>query len=262
MRIPAILSLAALLLTGCDYNDFDPLPPGPENLLTPNTTLTELAAYYWSGQLDLPDEEILVGGIVTTSDSAGNFYKTIHIQQGDQTLEILTGLYETYASYPKDGKLVLKADGLRLGRNAEDGVLQLGAPEGSGVGYINSEVIFRRITGRSDSETIAPITIPTLKPTQVTRAMAGRLVRVTGGEFTQGGEKSWSGEKTYSESRGKSIAVYTSPYSTFASDLLPEGPMDLVGIVTMYRDKVQLKISSTDDVYYTDYGTNVVRTAE
>ena len=48
--------------------------------------------------------------------------------------------------------------------------------------------------------------------------------------------------------RGVSLTVYTSDYATFTNAVLPEGPVDLTGIVTLYKDKVQLKISSTDDV--------------
>lgn len=247
---PLFILLLTSLLTACGYDRFGPLPPAPAEDIQPNTTLAELARLYKSGRIDLPDG-MIASGTVTTSDSAGNFYKMIVVQQGAASLALLTGLYDTYAAYRPGQQVALKLDGLRLG--LKEGMLCAGAPDGTskGTDYIASEVLLRHILIRNSPDTenrpnpvdTLVLTIPGIKP-----EMAGRLVRITGGAFTQGGKQTWSGEKIYSEKRGVSVTVYTSDYATFANDMLPQGPVSLTGVVTLYRDKVQIKISSTDDV--------------
>lgn len=244
MRVLSLAIFIPLLLTGCGYDRFGSLPPSPPSEMLPNTDLGTLRTLYQEQNIDLP-ADLVVGGMVTSCDSAGNFYKMIVIQSESVAVGILTGLYDTYAAYKPGQQVVFRADSLRLG--IRDGILCIGAPDntGSGVDYLNSEPLLRRRLVRAEQTDMTDtlrLTIPNVTP-----ALAGRLVRVTGGTFTQGGKQTWSGERTYSEQRGVSLTVYTSEYATFANDLLPEGAVELTGIVTLYRDKVQLKLNSADD---------------
>lgn len=244
------LFLAPLLLvmSGCGYNRFDALPEPDETAPHANITLASVRSYYERGEVDMP-EGVVVGGRVTTSDSAGNFYKMIVIQQGDVSLAVLTGTYDTYSAYRPGERVVVRLDGLRLG--LWDGMLAVGVPEPNypkGIDYISSDVVLRQMMFRSEEPMPEIDTLEVTIP-EVTEALAGRLVRVVDGSFTQGGRHTWSGEQTYSIGYGRSVKVYTSPYATFADYVLPEGKVDLVGVVTTYRESVQIKVSSTDDVH-------------
>lgn len=241
----------AILLNGCGYNDFDPVPPTRSETVVPNLSLKELTGLFERGETDLPDG-LIAGGVITSSDSTGNFYKVLTIQQEETGIAILTGLYDTYVSYKPGDRITILLDGLRLGVNANDGILSVGAPQNepeTGIEHLASEAVVRRIMQPAESGSIDDIRIPTVRISDITQEMTGQLIRVTGGAFTQGGERNWSGEKTYSERRGVSITVYTSPYATFADDILPAGAVDLTGIVTEYKGKLQLKVRSTEDVF-------------
>lgn len=246
---PICLILSGLLFAGCDYDRFGELPAPAPTETSANTTLASVARFYRDGGIDLPDGTI-VGGTVTTSDSAGNFYKMLVIQQGDTPLAILTGTYDTYTAYRPGERVTVRLDGLRLG--LRDGMLAVGAPEPGfpkGIDYIASDAVLRQIMARTDKPAPEPVDTLTATVPEVTALLAGRLVRVKGGHFTQGGRQTWSGERTFTDGHRHSLTVYTSPYATFADYLLPENDIELVGIVTVYRDAVQLKIGSTDDVY-------------
>lgn len=247
MRPTLISFLFVILCTGCTYDRYGPEPETEPPALTPNTTPAAIDRLYRDGGSDIPDGAI-AEGTVTTSDSAGNIYKMVVIQHEGVPLAILTGTYDTYTAYRPGQQVAVQLGGLRAG--LWEGMLAAGAPTpGSGrqIDYISSEAVLRRIMVRTET---SPEPVDTLKLNiaEVTAELAGRLVRVTGGYFTQGGLRTWAGEQTYSERRGVSLQVYTSNYATFADKLLPEGPVELTGIVTLYRDAVQIKISSTDDV--------------
>ena len=244
-----VLSVLAVLLGSCGYNRFGELPDAPERALRPNVTLSAVARFYAEGGHDLPDGTV-VGGRVTTSDSAGNIYKMVVIQQGETPLALLTGTYDTYSAWQPGTTVAVRLDGLRVGE--WEGMLAVGAPEPNyttGIDYIASEAVLQRIVARTDSSFIAPVDTLRVTVPEVSEALAGRLVRVTGGRFLKGGVATWSGEQSYVGADGNRLQVYTSPYATFADYLLPEGEVELVGIVTVYREVVQLKISSTRDVF-------------
>lgn len=234
--------------TACGYGDFGPLPSAEPSPLAATADLDAVRRFYLGGGTDLP-EETVVGGTVTTSDSAGNFYKMVVIQQGNTPLAILTGTYDTYTAYRPGQCVLVRLDGLRVG--LWEGMLAVGAPGteyAKQIDYIANDAVLRRVIVRDEAVLPRPADTLVLTVPEVTAALAGRLVRVRGGSFTQGGVQPWSGERTYSVRRGVSLTVYTSPYATFANDLLPEGEVELTGVVTLYRDAVQLKVGSTDDV--------------
>lgn len=250
MRLPLALYcvLSGLCLTGCGYDRFGEMPEADPSVLTANTTLASVERFYRDGGTDLP-EGTIVGGTVTTSDSAGNFYKMLVIQQDGTPLALLTGTYDTYTAYRPGERVAIVVDELRLG--LRDGILAVGAPEPDfpkGIDYIASDAVLRRIINRSPIPVPEPVDTLELTVPEVTAALAGRLVRVTGGHFTQAGKHLWSGEQTFSDAYGNTLKVYTSPYATFANDPLPVGEVALTGIVTIHKDVVQIKVSSTDDV--------------
>lgn len=246
-RIKLSLLLIALA-TGCGYDKFDQPKPAPSDDIIPNITLADLHDMASNDVTDMPDG-LIIGGCVTTSDSAGNFYKRIVIQQQQQAVELKLGLYELYTSYHVGQCVVLQTDGLRLG--IENGTLVLGtATPGGGVGFVDSEAIVRQKLRRTTWN--SPITTPNLEIGDITATMVGLRVRVRGGHFKDGGTSTWSGEQIYTDDR-HSLVVYTNEYATFAHDVLPSGDRDLLGVVTMYRDKLQLKLSSSDDATPTPF---------
>ncbi len=242
-----IAPLLGLLLglTGCDYNRFDPVEPNPYANLTANTTPGDLYRLAAAGTFTA-GAEMLLSGVVTSSDSAGNFYRTLVVQQDERAVELLLGTYDIYSAYPRGQQVIVRLDG--LGWALRDGLLQVGWPADgtSSPDYIGSSPLVRGCVVRAGR--FSTLTPPRLRLDQITADRIGQLVTLTGGSFTQGGSAPWSGERTYSAPGTTSIRTYTSPYASFAGQTLPAGAVDLTGIVTSYQGRLQLKISSTDDV--------------
>ncbi len=238
-----IIAILAAGLSSC-RKTYDPPEPAPLSGTAANTSLAQLRSMYNNGVRDLPAETV-IGGIVTTSDSAGNFYQSLIIQQDTYGVELWLGTYDLYTSYRRGSQVALRAGNLRLG--LYNGMLRVGAPgagSASWVDPIGAQPLVSRLLVRVETTlgvAPQPVTIA-----QINTAMTGRLVRLSGGSFAEGGWAPWSGEHNYTAA-GQNIIVYTSPYATFADDILPPGEVTLTGIVCQYNNKLQLRLSSSDD---------------
>lgn len=238
--------LICLTLTACGYNRFEPMEVGLTPYIRPNISLEELCQMYKNDIAELPDG-LVIGGVVMTSDSAENFYKRLVIQQGSSAVELKLGLYDSYVSYHIGQSVVFLVDGLRMTR--ENGTLTIGVPSSHGssmaVDFIGSEpLVQRRLLRTTWSE---PVYVPSLEISEITPAMAGRTVSLRGGSFEGGGVKTWSGEQRYLDRQSDAIIVYTNTFASFANDPLPVGICNLQGVVAIYRDKVQIKLNSSND---------------
>ena len=121
-RIYTILFAAAALLTACE--EFQPVFTGnyadPEyqesQLLEPTHTIAQLAAMYTvQGQPLEIEDDIIIEGVVTTSDQPGNFYKSLYIEDGTCGMEIKLGRNGLYNEYKLGQTIYVKCKGLTLG---------------------------------------------------------------------------------------------------------------------------------------------------
>ena len=157
------LLLATLLSAGGCYDSHFSEAAGGAAAGEGNTPLSELRARY-TGRPTLVEEDIRVVGYVTTSDRAGNFYRTLYIEQAGAALEVMVGLDHLHNDYPPGSRLMVRLRGLTLG--LQYGVLQAGtrAEPGSGyaTGYLGSRpaadaAIVRLDGGRSVEPTLLHI---------------------------------------------------------------------------------------------------------
>lgn len=222
MRLIAAL---LLLLIGCNRT-IQTLEPNPFEPLRPNTYIEDLTEGIVRG-------DIIVQGAVSTSDSCGNFYQSMIIEDVTGVMELQFSFYDVYSLYKRGevvsvklfDKVVVYENGILSVRM---GSLALVSQTVLRQGYIE-EIIPRNLT------------ISEIDSTQI-----GSLVRISGGEFNRGGDMPWSGEQRYSIGR-ESVVVYTTPYADYANETLPLGKVSLTGIVTLYKGEFQLKMSSPSD---------------
>ena len=126
------LLLATLLSAGGCYDSHFSEAAGGAAAGEGNTPLSELRARY-TGRPTLVEEDIRVVGYVTTSDRAGNFYRTLCIEQAGAALEVMVGLDHLHNDYPPGSRLMVRLRGLTLG--LQYGVLQAGTRAEPGSGY-------------------------------------------------------------------------------------------------------------------------------
>ncbi|MBQ4280061.1 MAG: hypothetical protein IJC16_08945 [Rikenellaceae bacterium] len=262
-RRAALCAAACLWLAGCDYDRFgDPAPPAGDAAL-PNLLLGELAGFY-RGKPVAITEDIVVTGYVATSDSAGNFFRTLVIDDGTGALELKLGLYDLYATYPPGRRIVVRAQGLTLG--ADQGVLQLGLRAAPASGYETEYLGHRAVVDRYVARDTAYRRVAPLDATiaALARIAPGRLVRLAGLRYDADTAACWAGERSpvtgnpltayrqFRDRTGDTVLVATSGYAAFAAGPIPQGSLTLTGILLRgkagSRERLMLKLRDTDDV--------------
>ena len=263
---------AAVLLCGC-YNSTR--LPGSENSdLKPNMSLAELRNL-WRGKTVAIDEPVVVGGYVTSSDVAGNFYQTFTISDGERAAEIMAGMRDLHNSYPLGCYLCVKLKGCAIG--VERGVLQIGLMPASysnyAVDYFYSRAVMDQHLERSGE--VADVEALPLDVASLDESMCGLLVRIEGvqlvveakepseedGETTGPEPATWSGYRAFTDAAGCQVFTYTSDYANYAAEEVPTAMCSITGILQRGKvsgvsgDSFILKMRSKDDCVAIDSGT-------
>lgn len=133
--IISMLAVAAALVSCQEWQPvFTGTYPSPQDYekvtLEPTMTLGELAAMYQHGSPITFDyeQDIVVGGKISSSDETGNFYKSFYIQDETGGMEIKMGKTSLYADYKEGQMIYVKLPGLTVGeygykvlKNYDDG---------------------------------------------------------------------------------------------------------------------------------------------
>lgn len=241
------------------------LPDGGESDVKPNMTLAELRGL-WHGATFEVTKPMVVSGVVTSSDRAGNFYHTFTIADETAAAEIRAGMRDLHNPYPIGCRLWVRLEGCAVG--VERGVLQIGLlPESYSnytVDYFYSKVLLDRHIVRCGD--VAEVTPTKMEYDDLRVDMCGSLVRVEGvqlqpdlpeqGEQPEQGDSQpakWTGYRTFADADGNRLYTHTSNYADFAAEEVPTTPCDITGI--LQYDKVAgvegecfiLKMRSIDD---------------
>ena len=224
--------------------------------------------------ITLIEDDIIITGIVTSTDKYGSCYKEIFFQDETGGLSIRIDNSSYYNKYRIGQRIFVKTKGLYLGNYVSwssagvgrYGFYQLGlyANKNSGLVVINSkrenQHIFRHdIPGaRPEPKTIS-------STTDIATGIGGdyhTIVRLANCYFIDA-----DGTRKYFEPSGTlstisqnigfkngtgTIQARISSFSTFANEILPVGPLNIIGILSMYESPPysphQLFICSIDDV--------------
>ena len=167
-RIYTIL-LTASLLASCE--EFQPVftlkPEAPEYQkpveMEVNTTIAALKdMYVANGNKPITiEDDIIVGGQVTTSDKDGNLYKSFYIQDETAGIEVKVGKNGLYNEYKLGQWVYVKCEGLTVGDY--NGMIQIGYSDPSGeyeTSYIeHSAIINTHVFKGPYAEPVEPVVI-------------------------------------------------------------------------------------------------------
>ncbi len=224
-------SLALLFFAGCSQG-YHPEPSSTPTPPTSNLRLSDLTDYYQDGVL-LIEEPLVVAGRVTTSDEAGNFYRTLLIEDSGAALEVRVGSYHLHNRYPIGCQLTINLKGLALERSL--GVLQAGllaeAYDYPEVGYLGAQALIDQHLFRGekgDTPTPAHYHIGELR-----EEYCGTLIAIEGLRYTplEEEEPLWAGYRRFTDSKGRAIHSHTGTYARFAADPIPRKEVTLCGIL-------------------------------
>lgn len=230
--IRLLLLLCATFIAACKRFD-EPTNdiPIPQ---TPNISIADLHKQVGSRRVTI-SEPIIIGGYVTTSDEASNFYRTLCIEDASGGVEIMAGIYDLHNIYPEGSYLTISLAGCAVGEHY--GILQVGTEAAAysnyPTDYFSSRVLLDRHVKCYDlRQNIAPkpVRIEELRPT-----LCGRLVNISTLTLTalspSNESGAWSGYNIFADQQGNTIAVYTSAYASFADEIVPTQEVSLTGIL-------------------------------
>jgi len=161
--------LTAVLLASCE--EFQPVftlkPEAPEYQkpveMEVNTTISALKdMYVANGNKPITiEDDIIVGGQVTTSDKDGNLYKSFYIQDETAGIEVKVGKNGLYNEYKLGQWVYVKCEGLTVGDY--NGMIQIGYSDPSGeyeTSYIeHSAIINTHVFKGPYADPVEPVVI-------------------------------------------------------------------------------------------------------
>jgi len=235
-----------------------------------NMTIAELQKFHVLGthMPTLIDTAVIISGIITSTDQFGNCYKEIFFQDSTGGISIITTNPSYYMKYRIGQQIFVKAEGLYLGNYISGnnyGFYQLGL-------FGNTNGGLERISLQKENMHIFRSGVPDTRPEPKIIKKISDIVDGIGGDyhtlvtledcyFTQAGD----GAKFYEErfvlggasnqpirfngGEGEVVARISSPaYCSFANEVLPEGAVNITGLLTKFGNTRQFIICSFEDV--------------
>lgn len=247
MTFPRILiPLYALLLAGCYDSSFGE-SPGHSPQQPATMTIGDLCNAY-KGSSSVVTSDIVVEGVVTTSDAEGNFFRTFCIEQDGAAIELMVGLDHLHNSYPIGCPVSVKLKGLTVGRSY--GVLQAGRRPVAGSGYItdylgSKAAVNAVLTRKSETLQTPQPTLFTIP--QLSTSLCGTLIRIDGLRYLSDTDDTWAGYRRFTDDDGAEIDTYVRIYSDFADNPIPTSRCSLTGILQSNGSRFMLKLRDEGD---------------
>ena len=107
---------SGLAVCGCYDARFE-APPAESACQAATSSLASLRGGY-AGKPFTVEAPVTVTGIVTSSDRAGNFYRSLCIEEDHAALEVMAGIDQLHNDFPVGCRVVLQLEGLDLDKNA------------------------------------------------------------------------------------------------------------------------------------------------
>ena len=261
-NIVSIVALLALYLVMACVKDrnFEPPKANCPSDISANITITELKSLYVDELIQI-QEDLVIEGYVVSSDLAGNFFGTLHIQDSPtnptQGLQLEVDLRDSHLFYEVGSKILLKTKGLYLGMSK--GVIKLGgvfsAFGNPSVGRLPAAKVGQHLFNSCDP-------MQELEPAKTSineldDSMISTLIQLNNMEVSliQVGqsfaEKEEETIRTLINCEDLELELLNSGYSDFQASPLPEGNGTITGVLIKENKDYQLVIRDTSDIDFT-----------
>lgn len=256
VKIYFFLLIYTLLLSNCvkDKN-FDSLKSNCVEL-TANITFQELVAMHTDDIIQI-QEDFILEGFVVSSDSEGNFFGAIHVQDLPQNptmgISFHLDLRDYHLLYPNGSKIVIKLKGLYLDKRHN--AFEIGGVFSSfgnlTVGRLPSLQVQQHLFLDCNNEK-ATATITTIN--ELTDASLNTLIQLESVEIIEDeidltfAEPQEETERTLADCDGNEITLINSGYSDFQAEIMPNGNGSISGVLVKDNNDYQLQISATSDI--------------
>lgn len=276
-------AMAALLLglsmNSCMDDDWDDptgdvAPYGNNNLQETNVmTIAELKDKYATAIDSRNDtvritENVQIKARVVGNDLGGNIYNYVALDDGTSGLIINVAQGGMWAYLPIGQEILVELKDLYIGTSnyqPQIGTPYIsfdddGNPQYASPGRMNRTTWQEhfKIVGSADPETVTPVEVDMSRVNNedYMQSLIGRLIEVKGvtltdadGYKTFAPEEDVTGNGVSREINGRSsFVVRTSTYADFAATVMPQGSVDISGILTRYGTTWQLVMRTIDDI--------------
>lgn len=267
------VALAALtLLPACDGELDRPPLDIPHTTLEANTTILDLKTRLWQSDRNyaveitspVPGGRVIIGGRVIASDSTGNIYKTVYLQDATSAVAIAVDTTKLYLRYKEGEEMMFDVTGLYAGKY--NGLFQIGECQAYGTGYETAQMsgsdFYRRsaLNGLPRPEKLDTVVTSLRRIKEWGRSQdsiaryVGQLIRLDDVAFEGGGSLTWSdfgasSNRSLIDGLGNSITVRNSAYATFSQMTMPAGTGSVVAILSYYGTDWQLLMRSQTDAF-------------
>jgi hypothetical protein len=229
--------------------------------LSANFTIGELKSLY-GDELIRINEDWIIEGYVVSSDVAGNFFGTLHIQDKlvnpTQGLQLEIDLRDSHLFYEVGSKILIKCKGLYLG--ISKGVIKLGgvfnAFGNASVGRLPAAIVGRHLFNSCDP--LGAIQPKSVGIGELDNSMVSTLVWLDNMEIVldELGQtfavKEEETIRTLINCEDLELQLLNSGYADFQAHLLPEGNGAITGVLIRDNKDFQLVIRDTSDIAFTD----------
>lgn len=268
-----ILTIIGLVaFNSCVQDDDFALPPAVCNdVWVSNLTIDELYDQVdAAGEIISFDTDVILEGYVVSSDSTGNFFKTVSIQNDPvnptRALQVEMDRTNLFNNYPLGSKIKVNLNGLYAGY---DGVLlKVGETYVDGgvtrVGRMADNKINSHVALTCDGIfDIAPVVYGSIQEatsganannrinTLVTiQNVQFQLTGVTYADAVNQATVNRMLEGATEGTNGQEIILRNSGFADFAGVMLPEGSGSITAVLSKFNDDWQLFIRDTNDVQF------------
>ena len=235
-----IFALLAVVLCGC----YDKLHDAPvcEAIESDNSDLSELQLLCQNGCYNIV-KDMVCACRITSSDSEGNFYRTIVVEDESGAAEIRLGIYNSASQYPVGLMIALNLKGCAA--MYDNGVIQIGLPPQEHDALPREmeaqEIIDRHIIRSNSVDAIEPTVYDI---TSLESSLCGRFVAIKDirhAPLTEEDEAHLMvGYHRFVDDNGDAIFSYASTYADFANNEVPTAKIEIRGI--LYYETVGMNI--------------------
>lgn len=271
LKLTLIAVLVLFSINSCVKDDDWSLPPVQcADDWTTNMTLEELFAMVdATGEILTFEEEKIIEGYVVSSDSTGNFFKTVSIQNSltnpTHGIQVEMDRTNLFNNFPLGSKIKVNLKGLNAGYDR--GMLKVGETYVDGGGNVRvgrmAEFKIDNHVVRSCDMIENPIPVEFDNLSQVfASGVFNTLITIHNVQFADSqlglnyAETNQTVDRILEDEQGNTIKLRNSNFASFADEQLPEGSGSITVVLSAYSSgsitpsTYQLYIRDTNDVNF------------
>jgi hypothetical protein len=224
------------ICTGCkEYDDLSTQTPA----VTPNISIRQLRELVADKVVTI-DQELIIGGYVTSCDKDGNFYRSFTFEDISAGAELMAGLYDLHNIYPQGYRVTVNLQGCSVA--IYNGILQIGREAKSYSNYPTDYFYTRLLLDKyvTTHDTYQPVTPSLLTIDTLNEELCGKLVSINNlrlcsrdylDTWRVNTDGKWSGYNLFCDASGNTVVVLTSEYASYAQNYIPTDTVILTGIL-------------------------------